>query len=210
MNLKGFYSDSERIMSSRRVSGKHRPFEAEGGTGGNPFLEKPGDRWYALFVMTGEEDRVKERLRFRLRNREFNILVPKRRLREKKQGLWETKIRTLFPGYVLVNGRMEVEDYYSLKGVPGLIKVLKDKSGLLEIADHEIGVIKRLMCNGEIMGSSSILMEGGRIIVTDGPLLGLEGLIQSVDKRKGRAKVRLNFIGESRVVDLSISMVQPA
>lgn len=167
--------------------------------------------WYALFVITGEEERVKERLQFKLReNNNLRIVVPKRKLRERRNGIWESRLRTLFPGYVLLNGGMDVDGYYSLKGTPGLIKVLRDKSGLLEIDESEIRVINSLICNNEIIGTSSVFFHGGRVIVIDGPLLGLDGYIESIDKRKGRAKVRLNFIGEPRLVDLSISIVQPA
>lgn len=167
-------------------------------------------KWYALFVCTGEEDHVKERLQYKLKDRGLKIVVPKRKLRERKNGVWENKIRTLFPGYVLVNGCMDTEEYYSIKGTPGLISVLKDRSGILEIRDPEINVISRLICDNEIIGLSKVHIDNGRVIVVDGPLLGMDGLIESIDKRKGRVKVRLNFIGESRVVELSVSMIQPA
>ncbi|NSW91333.1 MAG: antiterminator LoaP [Firmicutes bacterium] len=168
-------------------------------------------KWYALFVMTGEEEKVKERLLYRFRERDdLRIIVPMRRIRERKDGRWEVKLKTLFPGYVLYNGIMGIEEYYNMKGVPGLLRVLKNKYEPLEIDEEEIYVISRLMCNGEIIGTSTLYESGEKIVVVDGPLVGLEGLIESVDTRKGRAKVRLNFIGESRLVDLSIKMIHTA
>lgn len=168
------------------------------------------ENWHALFVETGEEDKVKERLLYRFRDNNLRIIVPKRKLRERKNGKWETRIRTLFPGYILLNGCVSLDEYHLFKGVPGLIKPLTDTSGLLCIEEHEISVISRLICNDEIIGPSSVFMEGGCVVVIDGPLLGMDGLIESIDRRKGRAKVRINFIGEPRLVELSISMVQPA
>jgi transcriptional antiterminator NusG len=47
-------------------------------------------------------------------------------------------------------------------------------------------------------------------MVIDGPLLGMDGLIEKIDKRKQRVKVRLQFLGEPRLVDLCVSMVQQA
>lgn len=166
--------------------------------------------WHALFVRTGDEDNVKERLLYRLGDKDLRILVPKRKMRERKDGIWETKIRTLFPGYILLNGHVGLEEYYAFKGVPGLIKVLRDKSGLLQIEHNEISVISRLICNDETIEPSDIFIENGRVIVIDGPLLGMEGFIQSIDKRKSRVKVRLNFIGEARLVELSVNMLQAA
>lgn len=166
-------------------------------------------KWYALFVMTGEEEKVKERLLYRFRGRDdLRIVVPMRKIRERREGKWEVKLKTLFPGYVLYNGIMEISDYYNMKEVPGLLRVLKNEYEPLEICKEEIYVINRLMCNGEIIGVSTLYKSGDKIVVADGPLAGLEGLIESVDARKGRAKVRLNFIGESRLVDLAINMIQ--
>ncbi|MCX7920942.1 MAG: antiterminator LoaP [Clostridia bacterium] len=168
------------------------------------------DKWYAAFVLTGEEDNVKERLKYKFRDKNLRVLVPKRKLRERKNGIWENRVRTLLPGYVLLNGRIGIEEYYYLKGIPGLVRILSDKSEPLEINKDEISVISKLICNDEIVGTSNVLIDGSRVEVIDGPLLGLDGLIESIDKRKGRAKVRLNLLGEPRVVELSISTLQSA
>ncbi|MCR4436284.1 MAG: antiterminator LoaP [Clostridiales bacterium] len=168
-----------------------------------------GNDWYALFVITGEEDNVKERLKYRFEDR-FRILVPKRRLRERKNGMWHDIIRVLFPGYVLINGTMDNEEYYRLKGVPGLLKLLRAGYDPLRVEYHEMEIINQLICNDETIGFSDVLVENGRVVVVDGPLVSMEGLIAGIDRRKGRAKVILNFMGEPRTVELGISVLQPA
>lgn len=170
--------------------------------------EEAQRNWYALFVVTGDEDKVKERLVYKLKQSDLKVVVPKRRLRERKKGIWHTKIRPLFPGYILLNGQIRFEEYELLKHVPGVIKLLGDKGKPIEISWYEIDVIKRLICDSEIIGCSNIQVENQEIVVIDGPLLGLEGYIEAIDKRKGRAKVRLNLMGEPRVVELSIAMVE--
>ncbi len=167
------------------------------------------DSWYAIFVLTGEEDKVKERLKYRFKDK-LRILVPKRRIKERKNGEWHHNIKTLFPGYVLVNGSVSQEDYCNLQGVPGLIKMLRSGHTPLEIDSYEMEILNRLICNNETIGFSNILVENKKIVVVDGPLLSLEGQIESIDYRKGRAKVRLDFLGEARTVDLGISVLQPA
>lgn len=167
-------------------------------------------KWYALFVESGEEDHVKERLQYKLSNTSLRVLVPKRKMRERKNGKWDYKIRTLFPGYVLLNGSLGVDEYYDMKGTPGIIKLLKDKNGPLEIRENEINIIGKLINDNDIIEISNVFVKNGNVIVTDGPLLGMEGLIEAIDKRKGRVKVRLDFIGEQRLVELSVNMLQPA
>jgi transcriptional antiterminator NusG len=167
------------------------------------------DNWYALFVLTGSEDKVKKRLDYRFQG-ELRIVVPKRKLRERRNGKWHNVIRTLFPGYVLLNGEMSVDNYYRLKRVPGLLGLLKSGYDPAPIDYWEMEVINRLICNNETVGYSNVLMENGKVVVVDGPLVSLEGQIISVNLRKCRAKVSLTFMGEPRVVELGINMLQPA
>lgn len=165
------------------------------------------DNWYALFVLTGEEDKVKERLNHRFSDT-MKILVPKRKLRERKGAAWRFETKVLFPGYVLVNGYLDYDLYYRFKNVPGLLRMLRSGLELTEIDSSEISVLSRLICNNEVIGFSTILKESSRITVIDGPLLSLEGIIVSINQRKQRAKVLLNFLGEERTVDVGISIIR--
>lgn len=167
------------------------------------------NNWYAVFAKSGQEDKVKERLEYRFDDR-FRIIVPKRKLRERKGGVWSYVIRPLFPGYVLVNGDIGTEEYYGFKNVPGLFKLLCSGCEPSRIEPYEMEVINRLICNSDIIGFSDVLMENGRVVVVDGPLLSLEGQILNINRRKGRAQVMLNFMGEPRTVDLGINLLQPA
>lgn len=165
--------------------------------------------WHALFVLTGEEEHVKERLQYRFQER-FRIMVPKRKLKERKNGIWSYTTRVLFPGYVILEGNIDTEAYYRLKDVPGLLCLLKTGWEFASIEENEIMTLSRLVCNGDEIGMSSVLMENGHVRVIDGPLCSLEGIIQQINTRKGRAKVRLNFLGEERVVELGVSLLNPA
>jgi transcription termination/antitermination protein NusG len=167
-----------------------------------------GDKWYAIFVKTGEEETVKTYLNHIFPSG-FKVVVPKRKLKERKQGIISYIIRVLFPGYVLINGYIGPEQYYSMKRVPGLLRLLCSESGPVEIRHEEIELLGSLVCNSDIIDFSNVLCENGRVQVIDGPLFSLEGLIESVNKRKGRARVRLNFLGEERSIELGISVLKP-
>ena len=164
--------------------------------------------WYAVFVKSGQENKVKERLEYRFENK-FRIIVPKRKLKERKGGVWSYVIRPLFPGYVLVNGKIDVEEYYGFKNVPGLFKLLCSGREPARIEPNEMEIISRLICNSEVIGFSDVLMEDGRVVVVDGPLVSMEGRILRINRRKGRAQVLLSFMGEPRVVELGINVLQP-
>jgi len=164
-------------------------------------------KWYAAFVETGHEDQVKERLEYRFQG-ELSFYVPKRQMRERKGGIWQRINHTLFPGYVLINGSIDENNLPQFKDVPGLWKVLSNDNQPLTIPESEISFINKLMLNGEIIGPSSVFTEGDNIKIINGPLTGMEGLIYKIDKRKGRAKIKMSFLGEERLIDFSINIIK--
>jgi len=172
-------------------------------------LDSRMNEWHGVFVVTGDEDRVKERVKYRLPD-DYTVIVPKRKLKLRKGGIWRVETKVLFPGYVLINGEINTDVYYRLKNIPNVLKLLKTGTTVAAIDSREMTVLARLICNSEEIGFSNVLLENGRVRVVDGPLFSLEGIILSIDHRKERAKVRLNFLGEERTVDLGVSFLRPA
>lgn len=166
--------------------------------------------WHAVFVKTGNEETVREKIAYAFKHLDIIPVIPKRCIRERKNGIWYKRIIPLFPGYILIRGKVTTEDYYILKTVPGILRVLKGVNGLYRIDPKEIEVISRLMTDGELIGTSTAFQQGDSIEITEGPLLGLEGLIQSVDHRKGRVRVNISFLGDVRTVDLDIKFITAA
>lgn len=171
-------------------------------------LDSRINEWHGLFVVTGEEEKVKERVKYRLQD-DFTVVVPKRKLKIRKGGIWRVESRVLFPGYVLVNGIITTDIYYRLKNIPNVLRLLMTGNTVASIDRSEMTVLSKLISNNEEIGFSNVLVENGRVQVVDGPLFSLEGIILSIDHRKERAKVRLTFLGEERTADLGISLLRP-
>lgn len=166
------------------------------------------DNWYALFVTTGKEEQVKGYIA-QYMDDTLRAVVPKRRLKERKDGIWKEQIRTLFPGYVLVQGYIGVEEYYGIKRIPRIIKLLKSEYDPLKIEPEEMRTLSRLIGGSDMIGYSRGFIKDGKVIVTEGPLVSLEGHIVDINRRKGRAKVQISFMGEPRVVELGLTMIEP-
>lgn len=175
-----------------------------------PAEEDESSIWHAIFVMTGNEQNVKDKITYTFKGSNLLAVVPKRQIHERKNGVWNEKIKPLFPGYILIKGYISPHDYYQLKAIPGILRVLRDEKEIYRINPDEMRIISRLMINGELIGISDVFRKGDSVVITDGPLLGLEGLIQSIDYRKGRAKVCLSFLGDKRTVDLGIRLIAQA
>lgn len=165
------------------------------------------NNWYVLFVMTGQEDNVRKRLEYNFGSEMIKPLLPRRILIERKGGKIYERVRTLFPGYVFIHTYVIDDVYFDIKRVPGVIKLLMDDTYPISVAPHEMQPLLALTKACEIIGLSTCSLTNGRIIVLDGPLKGYEGIIVSVDKRKGRAKIRMSMMGYERLVDLGLNII---
>jgi len=175
------------------------------------FIENSVERlifmsWYALFVNIGKEDLVQECLRIYFSESVLASIVPKRKITERKDGRVKQVLKKIFPGYVLIRTNMNMETYYKLKSIPGVIKILNTGNYFTKIVDEEMFYILRLLDNDGVVDYSKIYIDNSKIIVKAGPLKGMEELILEVDKRKNRVKIILNFIGLPQKIDLGIEV----
>ncbi|NLI60820.1 MAG: antiterminator LoaP [Clostridiales bacterium] len=166
-------------------------------------------KWYAIFVETGREEEVQKFIELLFSEGEIRTLVPKRKLIERRQGKTYEIIRNLIPGYVLTHTSMSDELYYKLKELPAVYRILKDDCEPTPIRDEEMSMILSLTRYGEIIELSDVYKEGNQIKVLNGPLKGMEGIIEKFDHRKKRVKARIEFLGEYKRVDLGANMVVP-
>lgn len=168
--------------------------------------------WYVIFVETGFEEDVClfiEKLRIKVyRDIEYNLLVPKRKIYERKQGVRKEVIKKLFPGYVLVETD-KIDDFYiKARGGPHILKFLKNNYNFLEVSIKEIEQILILVDNKGLINISQALVINDKIEIIDGPLLGREGIIKKIDKRKGRAKVEFSINYNTLLIDLGIDFIK--
>jgi transcriptional antiterminator NusG len=165
-------------------------------------------QWYALFVKTGEEEVMRKFLETLLPYANMKILIPKRKLQERRGGKVTEVIRSLLPGYVLIKTEMDISIYHRLKQMPGLLRILRDESEPLCIPEHEIATILALTNDSDVIEFSEIYKEGDRIRVVSGPMKDLEGIIDSYNHRKKRLRIRLEILGQVKKVDLGAILVE--
>ena len=163
-------------------------------------------KWFAIFVQTGHEESKKNKLQKCIENK-AKLVIIKRKLKERKKGIWTEVEKNLYPGYILVYGKLNKYDCSKINRIPGTIKVLADKDGPIPIDEKEIQIIERLIDINGIIGYSNAIIKDSKVIITDGPLKNCQGLVKSINKRKGRAKVKVQFLGEERLVDFGINIL---
>lgn len=174
--------------------------------------------YYAVQIRTGREEQFLELVRQSLRREGFDdseagkLLWPRRCLTEKKLGKNSEKLKPLYPGYIFYNGKeISPELHWIIRRTPGFFRFLKDNQNIQPLSGRDREILSHFMNFGEVAGKSEVYFdENNKIVVVNGPMTGLEGIIERVDRRKGRAKIRLSLNENSLLVDLGFHVIKSA
>ncbi|TVR69475.1 MAG: antiterminator LoaP [Spirochaetaceae bacterium] len=165
-------------------------------------------------VMTGEEPRFIRRAEQRLLLRGFSgescrLWWPRRKLTIRRRGRRKPTLAPLFPGYLFIQtDEVAPEMYHDLKRTEGFVRFLPDNRNIEPLGAEGLELIRHFLSFGEVVEQSRVTFDvNNRIVVREGPLSGMEGRIVKVDRRKGRAKVRLDLYSDSFLVDLGFETI---
>lgn len=142
----------------------------------------------------------------------FPLYFPKRRIDIKRGGVFSQSTTAVFPGYVFVEVD-ETEDIrrhqWAFRRTDGFFRFLKSNRDICPMSGRDLEVVLHFIKNvGPVAGKSRVYFnENSRIVVVEGPLMGLEGRIIKVDKRKRRAKIKLDLYNDSFSIDLGFEVI---
>jgi transcriptional antiterminator NusG len=168
--------------------------------------------YFAIQVKTREEAKFMALAEKHNAALPLKILFPRRMLRVRRRGKFRQVMAPLFPGYLFFSGdRVTPEAYWNIRRVPGFFRFLKSNHDIQPLGGTERELLAHFLSFGEVIKKSTVTFdENARIQILEGPLKGLEGRIVKVDKRKGRAKIRLDMGGDVSLVDLGIEILARA
>jgi transcriptional antiterminator NusG len=159
--------------------------------------------FFALQVWTGNEARFIALAQRTLAGGGVQLLWPRRSLRIRRGGVWRDSVAPIFPSYVFLQSPAVGPDLYAeIKRTPGFVRFLPSNEGLAPLEQKDQTLLSHFLSFGEVVEKSAAFFdENKRIRVISGPLKSLEGFIVRVDRRKGRARVRLEMYEDSFEVD---------
>jgi transcriptional antiterminator NusG len=138
------------------------------------------------------------------------LFWPRRMLKIRRRGRTKKQEVSVFPGYVFLEAEtLDPDTYQMVKRLPYFLRFLPENEDIRPLSDEDKRVIAHLVSYGEVVQPSRVRFdENSRILVLEGPLKGLEGRITKVDRRKGRAKVRLDLYNNSFEVDFAFESME--
>lgn len=159
-------------------------------------------QWFVLRTLPGKEEKALILLQHLFHD--IKIIFPKRRLSWRKKGKIIDVIKPLFSGYLFASAddKQIFELNLWLRTQKVHVWFVKVGSSIIPINVHEIELIQKLMCSGDIVEGSKVLRIGEKVMIVGGPLVGLEGIIEKYSKRDSRVIIKVTIGGEERQVEL--------
>ncbi|MDR1898995.1 MAG: antiterminator LoaP [Treponema sp.] len=168
--------------------------------------------YYAIQVKTRFEEKYIRLFRALHPEISLPIYFPQRQIDIRRKGVIRRSTRAIFPGYIFVE--LEVEDdilkyHWLFRKTDGFFRFLRSNQNIRPLADRDLELVLHFIKKvGPVAGrSKAYLNENSRIVIIEGPLMGLEGRIIKVDKRKGRAKIKLDLYDDTFSIDLAIEII---
>ncbi len=114
----------------------------------------------------------------------------------------KAKLEPLFPTYLFCNIDLQSPDWPTVRWTPGLCYFLATGEEITPVSDEVITHLKHRVSWWNGGGYAPRFSPGDRVVVTVGPLSGLEGIFQRYIPARQRCQVLLEALGQLSKVEL--------
>jgi len=172
-----------------------------------------GDKqWYIVHTYSGYEERVKRSLEQRVKfmdaaDKVFQIIIPTEDEIEIRSGQRRTVTKKIFPGYVLVQMKMDDNSWDVVRNTPGITGFVGSGNKPTALAEEEVKDILKQMEEGSPQVKVGF-RKGESVRVVDGPFTDFVGIVDEINLGKGKVKVLLTLFGRETPVELDFLQVE--
>lgn len=166
--------------------------------------------WHVIQVIGGSEEKVINRIQ----HEDFHAFLPKRIRIQRRQGANVKIEEPLFRGYVFIETDKSYRSFRLhlhevIRPVEGFIRLLKyDNEGLETILPEERQFIECFCDKQKVVQPSIGFIEGEKVVISEGPLLGQESAIKRIDRHKRTAELELTLFGQPQRVIVSLEVIE--
>ncbi len=174
-------------------------------------------KWYVVRAIGGQENKVKtyietEIARLGLSDYVDQVLVPKEKVIQVRNGKKLNKERVYFPGYIMVEANLAGEVPHVIKSVTGVIGFLGETKGGAPVplrkseVNRMLGKVDELSVQNENIAIPYVVGETVKVI--DGPFNGFDGTVEKVNEEKRKLEVMVKIFGRKTPLELSYMQVE--
>ena len=174
-------------------------------------------KWYVVRAISGSENKVKDYIEKELAHQGVesyvdDILVPKEKVMQVRNGKKISKEKVFFPGYIMINANLEGELPNIIKDVNGVIGFLGETKGGEPVplrkseVNRLLGKVDELATQPESVAISFDIGESVKVV--DGPFNSFTGTIEEINEDKRKLKVMVKIFGRKTPVELNYMQVE--
>jgi transcription termination/antitermination protein NusG len=170
--------------------------------------------WYVVHCYSGYEYKVRHAIEQRIEtmgmtDKIFDVIVPTEEEIEVKDGKRRTVERRVFPGYILVEMKMDEDSWYVVRNTPGVTGFVGMGNEPTPLRADEVKQIMDRMSD-ESPKVKVTFKIGQRVRIVDGPFNDFIGEVADIDVDKSKVRVMVNFFGRETPVELDFLEVEKA
>lgn len=152
---------------------------------------------YVIYVKPQSEIKVCAKLR----NSGINAYAPLRTIMERHNGRWKEVVRIVFSSYVFVDIDLTDEIYYTVKKTDGVLRFLGQPPEPIRQSEAEH---LKWIFDMQNVGISKGYLENGRLVITDGALVGHENMITDYNPRIMRGWIHTQINGKEHSFSVTV------
>jgi transcriptional antiterminator NusG len=171
-------------------------------------------QWYVVHCYSGYENKVRQGVEQRIRtmgmqDKIFDVIVPTQEEIEIKEGKRKTIERRVFPGYILVQMKMDEDSWYVVRNTPGVTGFVGMGNEPTPLRPEEVNQILRRM-EADPTHINIAFKVGDKVRIIDGPFNDFPGTVDHIDMEKAKVRVMVSFFGRETPVELDFLQVEKA
>ncbi len=178
----------------------------------------PRLKWFVIHTYSGYEAKVKSNLERRIasmnmKDKIFQVLIPTEKEKEIKGGKRREIDRKIFPGYVLVEvkvderGELENDAWYVIRNTPGVTGFVGSGTRPIPLEDREVRTLLRQL-RDETPKYRITYQKGSPVRITSGPFMDFTGLVDEIMMEKEKVRVLVSIFGRETPVELDFGQVE--
>ena len=160
------------------------------------------ESWYVLRVRS-QADRL---VHVGLHQKQFEVLNPTYQALSIRKDRRKVLTRPIFSGYMFIRSLLSPECHLEILKTPGVVEILKSASGPTPVPDDQIENVRLLEKHVGDCFYGTDFEVGDAVFVREGPLAGLRGVIDRLDRTK--LHIHVDAIPGSVMIDVEPNQVQ--
>src|SRR5687768_7807321 len=142
-----------------------------------------------------------------MQDRIFDVVIPTQEEIEIKDGKRKPVERRVFPGYILVEMKMDEDSWYVVRNTPGVTGFVGMGNDPTPLRAEEVKQIMVRMSE-ESPKIKVTFKVGQKVRIVDGPFNDFIGMVAAIDSDKSKVRVMVNFFGRDTPVELDFLEVE--